>query len=204
MFRIASKLILCVSLSLLALPAIAQASPFDVVKDCQDNSHLDRKHSRKDLQNAQNNLPTDVNEYGNCRELIAAALNAGVDKGNGRGGGDSGHAGGRAATASKHGKREAAAKANDAAALDKQTGHKPQVSVGGRNVQPGDNGLFNLASANNGMPLPLLLGIIAAGLLAILGGLAVLKRRAPKFASRIPLLSRISLPRVRFPRPRSR
>jgi hypothetical protein len=106
--------------------------------------------------------------------------------------------------AARHSKHEAAAKANDAAALDKQTGHKPRVSVGGRNVEPGDNGLFNLASANNGMPLPLLLGIIAAGLLAILGGLAVLKRRAPAFASRIPLLSRISLPRVRFPRPRSR
>jgi len=198
-FRIASKLIVCMSLLLVALPAVAQASPFDVVKDCQDNSHLDRKHSRKDLQNAQNNLPTDINEYGNCRELIAAALNAGVDKGKGRGGG--GHSGGSAATAANHSsKHEAAVKANDAAALDKQKGHKPQVSVGGKSVQPGDNGLFNLASANNGMPLPLLLGIIAAGLLAILGGLAVLKRRAPAFASRIPLLSRISLPRVRFPR----
>jgi hypothetical protein len=202
-FRIASKLIVCMSLLLLALPAMAQASSFDVVKDCQDNSHLDRKHSRKDLQNAQANLPTDVDEYGNCRELIAAALNAGVDKGKGRGGGG-GHAGGSAAAAAKQSKHEAAAKAADAAALDKQKGHKPRVSVGGKTVEPGDNGLFNLASANNGMPLPLLLGIIAAGLLAILGGLAVLKRRAPEFASRIPLLSRISLPRVRFPRPRSR
>jgi hypothetical protein len=202
-FRIASKLIVCMSLLLLALPAMAQASSFDVVKDCQDNSHLDRKHSRKDLQNAQANLPTDVDEYGNCRELIAAALNAGVDKGKGRGGGG-GHAGGSAAAAAKQSKHEAAAKAGDAAALDKQKGHKPRVSVGGKTVEPGDNGLFNLASANNGMPLPLLLGIIAAGLLAILGGLAVLKRRAPEFASRIPLLSRISLPRVRFPRPRSR
>ena len=198
MFRIASKLIVCMSLLLVALPAVAQASSFDVIKDCQDNSHLDRRHSRKDLQNAQNNLPTDVDEYGDCRELIAAALNSNIDKGKGRGGG--GHAGGSAAAAAKHGKHEAAAKANDAAALDKQKGHKPQVSVGGKNVEPGDNGLFNLASANNGMPLPLLLGIIAAGLLALLGGLAVLKRRAPAFASRIPLLSRISLSRVRFPR----
>jgi hypothetical protein len=200
-FRTASKLIVCALFVALALPAIAQASSFDVIKDCQDNSKLDRKHSRADLQKAQNNLPTDVDEYGDCRELIAAALNADVDKGKGRGGGggnDSGAAG--ATAAAKHRKREAAAKRSDAAALDRQRGHKPEVSVGGKNVTPGDDGLFKVASANNGMPLPLLLGIIAAALLAVMGGLVVLRRRAPALASRIPLLSRISLPRV-LPRP---
>jgi hypothetical protein len=199
-FRTASKLIVCVLLVALAVPAMAQASSFDVIKDCQDNSKLDRKHSRADLQNAQNNLPTDVDEYGDCRELIAAALNADVDKGKGRGGGgnDSGAAG--ATAAATHRKREAAAKRRDAAALDRQRGHKPEVSVGGKNVAPGDDGLFKVASANNGMPLPLLLGIIAAALLAVMGGLVVLRRRAPGLASRIPLLSRISLPRV-LPRP---
>src|SRR3954463_15069800 len=85
--RTASKLIVCVSLLALALPAIAQASSFDVIKDCQDNSRLDRKHSRADLQKAQNNLPTDVDEYGDCRELIAAALNADVAKNKSGGGG---------------------------------------------------------------------------------------------------------------------
>jgi hypothetical protein len=199
LFRTASKLIVCVSLLVVALPAIAQASSFDVIKDCQDNSRLDRKHSKADLRNAQKNLPTDVDEYGDCRELIAAALSSGSDKGKGRGssGGSSGGASvSPAASARKH---AAAAKAADSAALAKQ-GKKPHVKVAGKDVQPGDNGLFNLASANNGLPLPLLLGLIAAALLAIIGGLAVLKRRAPAFASRIPLLSKISLPRVRLPR----
>ena len=200
MFRTASKLIVCVSLLVVALPAIAQASSFDVIKDCQDNSRLDRKHSKADLRNAQKNLPTDVDEYGDCRELIAAALSAGSGKGKGRGGSGGGGSGAAsvspAASARKH---AAAAKAADSAALAKQ-GKKPHVKVGGKDVQPGDNGLFNLASANNGLPLPLLLGLIAAALLAIIGGLAVLQRRAPAFASRIPLLSKLSLPRVRLPR----
>jgi hypothetical protein len=197
-FRTASKLIVCVSLLALALPALAQASSFDVIKDCQDNSRLDRKHSKGDLRSAQKNLPTDIDEYGDCRELIAAALNAGSDKGKGRGGngGGSSGSGAHSAAARKH---HAAAKAADAAALAKQS-KKPHVNVGGKDVQPGDNGLFNLASANNGLPLPLLLGLIAAALLAIMGGLAVLRRRAPAFASRIPLLSKLSLPRVRLPR----
>jgi hypothetical protein len=201
-FRTASKLIVCVVLLALALPAFAQASSFDVIKDCQDNSKLDRKHSRADLQNAQNNLPTDVDEYGDCRELIAAALNSdvGKNKHGGGGGSDSGASGATASAAKKH-QSEAAARAQDAAALDRQRGHKPEVTVGGKSVTPGDDGLFKVASANNGLPLPLLLGIIAAALLAVMGGLAVLKRRAPAFANRIPLLSRISLPRVRLPRP---
>ena len=96
-------------------------------------------------------------------------------------------------------KHHAAAKAADAAALAEK-GKKPHVNVAGKDVRPGDNGLFNLASANNGLPLPLLLGLIAAALLAVMGGLAVLQRRAPAFAGRIPLLSKISLSRVRLPR----
>jgi hypothetical protein len=199
LLRTASKLIVCVSLLALALPAFAQASAFDVIKDCQDNSRLDRHHSRADLLKAKKNLPTDINEYGDCATLVAAALNAGSDKGKGRGGDGSGSGGGGASASVAARKHEAAAKAADAAALDKRGG-KPHVNVGGKDVQPGDNGLFNLASANNSLPLPLLLGLIAAALLAILGGLAVLRRRAPAFASRIPLLSKLSLPRVRLPR----
>lgn len=201
MFRTASKLIVCVSLLALAIPAIAQASSFDVIKDCQDNSRLDRKHSKADLRNAQKNLPTDVDEYGDCRELIAAALSAGSGRGRG-GAGNGGGSGGSSSSSlspAASAKRAAAAKAADSAALAKQ-GQKPHVKVGGKDVQPGDNGLFNLASANNGLPLPLLLGLIAAALLAIIGGLAVLRRRAPAFASRIPLLSKLSLPRARLPR----
>jgi hypothetical protein len=201
LFRTASKLTLCVALLALAVPAIAQASAFDVIKDCQDNSRLDRKHSKADLRNAQKNLPTDINEYGDCSTLIAAALTGGSDKGKGRNGSGGGSHGGSAsgASAAAARKHEAAAKAGDIAALAKG-GRKGHVNVGGRDVKPGDNGLFNLASAHNGLPLPLMLGLIAAALLAILGGVAVLQRRAPAFASRIPLLSKLSLPRVRLPR----
>jgi hypothetical protein len=198
-YRTASKLILCLSLLLLALPAAAQASAFDVIKDCQDNSHLDRHHSKGDLQKAENNLPTDVNEYGDCQALIAAALNN-VSKGKGNGG--SGHGGAGATASAAHRKaHEAAARRKDKAALAAARSHKPSLSVGGKNVQPGDNGLFSAANASNGMPTPLLLGLAAAALLALLGGLAVLKRRAPAFANRIPLLSKLSLPRVRIPNP---
>ena len=199
MYRTATKLIACLSLLALAFPAMAQASARDVILDCADNGKLDRKHSQRDLRRAQGRLPTDIDEYSDCREVIAGAITAGSDKGKGRGGGSGGgHTRGPAGAAAR--KRADAAKANDAAALSEESGRKPRVNVGGKEIEPGDNGLFNLSSATNGLPLPLLLGLIAAGLLGLGVGTAVLKRRVPAFASRIPLLSKLSLPGVRLPR----
>ena len=74
------------------------------------------------------------------------------------------------------------------------------MSVGGKEIAPGDNGLFNLASAANGLPLPLLLALIAVGLLAVGGAVPMLRRRVPALAGRIPLMSKLNLPRVRLPR----
>ena len=71
------------------------------------------------------------------------------------------------------------------------------MSLDGEEVEPGSNGLFDLASASNDVPVPLLVALIAIGLLVILGGLVVLRERVPALA-RIPLLSKI--PRVSFPR----
>jgi hypothetical protein len=66
-------------------------------------------------------------------------------------------------------------------------------------VKPGSNGLFDLASASNDLPVPLLVALIALALLAVIGGLVALRERVPVLA-RIPLLSKIPTPRVSFPR----
>src|SRR5215210_7214500 len=79
-YRTATKLIACLSLLALAFPAMAQASARDVILDCADNGKLDRKHSQRDLRRAQGRLPTDIDEYSDCREVIAGAITAGSDK----------------------------------------------------------------------------------------------------------------------------
>lgn len=97
---------------------------------------------------------------------------------------------------------EQQARANDNSDLEVITGDKnarPRVNVGGQEVEPGGNGLFDLASASNELPLPLLLALVGIGLLAIAGGLVALRDRVPGLA-RLPLLSkmpRVSLPRLR-------
>jgi hypothetical protein len=65
-------------------------------------------------------------------------------------------------------------------------------------VKPGCNGIFDLATAANQLPLPLLLALIAVCLLALAGGLASLQERLPAL-KRMGLLSKI--PTVRVPLP---
>jgi hypothetical protein len=194
--RLAYKLGLVMALCALALPALASASPGAVIRDCAEDGRLDRKYSNSDLRKAENKLPADLDEYSDCREVIAGAITSGSVRGGGRGSG--GSAGGDSSPAAAA--RAQAARAQDEAALDSLTasGKKPRVTVGGTEVEPEENGLFDLASATNELPLPLLLALIAVTLLAILGALVALRRRYPAL-ERIPLLSKISLPRVSLP-----
>ena len=203
MTRLAYTLALAVALCALALPAVASASPNQVIRDCQTDGDLDRKYSNEDLRKAEDNLPADVAEYSDCGEVIAAAITSGSDKGGaGGGGGGGGEAGATSGGAPSAEQQQN--KANDDATLNELTKKRdrPDVSVGGRSISPGDNGLFNVAGATNDLPLPLVLALIGALLVALVGGLLALRRRVPAIG-RLPLLSKISLPRVPTPRERS-
>jgi hypothetical protein len=196
--RVAYMSILAAALIALAVPAAVQASGFDVIRDCADDSDLDRKYSNSELRQARDNLPSDLDEYSDCREVINSAITGGGGGGGSDGGSGGGGAGGGSGGS---GPKAEAARARDEAALDALTNGrgKPALNVAGTQVEPGDNGLFDLASAANGLPLPLLLALIAVLLGAAAAGLVALSRRFPGLAERIPLLSKISLPRVPIP-----
>ena len=194
----ARHLVICLAtLVALATPASANASPQAVIRDCAEDGVLDHHYSNGDLQKAKQKLPSDLDEYSDCREVIGAAIGGPPGKGRGSGGGGGG--GGKSAHASQQ-----AAQSQDHQALREATkpSAPPEVTVDGKKVAPGKNGLFNLASAENGIPLPLLLALIAVGILAAGGALWALRRRVPALAN-ISLPRRLSLGRVLpFPRPR--
>jgi hypothetical protein len=181
-------------LALLALPAAAQADP---VTDCVRDDVLDKKYSNSELRNALDELPTDAQEYGSCREIIQAAITSGSDKGDNR---PSGGTGANAADPSLP-PDEQGARTQDNADLEAITGGggsdrpAPKIAVGDETVEPGSNGLFDLASASNDIPAPLLVALIALGILALTGGLVALRKHVPLLA-RVPLLSKIPTPRV--------
>ena len=195
-------------LIVLAVPwGEAAATPFQVIKDCNQDGQLDGKYSNSELRKALENLPTDIDEYSDCREVIAAAITSGSDNrtspGGGGGGGTGGDAGGGAVAPTSP--EEQAARAQDQADLNALTSpgglrdKPPAVNVGGEEVKPGPDGLFDLDTASNSVPLPLLLTLIVLALLALGAAVVGLRGRIPAL-SRIPLLSKLPTPRVSLPR----
>lgn len=190
MIRAATRLLVLAVLALLALPAGAMANP---ARDCNDDGKLDKKYSNSELRRAIETLPTDLDEYSNCREILTNAITSGSDKG--------GNRPTIGADGSPLPADEQAARTQDTEELAAITADPekspPSVKIGGETVEPGSNGLFDLASASNDLPIPLLVALIALALVALIGGLVAMRERVPALA-RIPLLSKI--PRVPFPR----
>jgi hypothetical protein len=203
--RVVRHLLLLATLAALAVPGAAAASPGQVLADCNDDGALSRQYSNSDLRKAIDNMPTDLAEYSDCKEIIGAAITGGSDKGQGRGSPGQGVGGAGASDAG-----EQAARAQDAKDLEAITSgaggsgsdrKPPKVQVGGESVEPGTNGLFDLSSASNQLPTPLLIALIAVGLLALAGGYVALRGRVPAL-SRVPLLNKIPTPRVPFSKQR--
>jgi len=190
--RVVRKLLVLAVLAMLALPSFATANP---VIDCARDGDLDKTYSNAELRKALDRIPGDLDEYSNCREVIAGAFSGGSDKGGSR---PSAGADGSALPADE---QSARGKDNEdlAAITDNPEDNPPSVAVGGERVEPGSNGLFDLASASNDLPVPLLVALVALALVALIGGLVALRERIPALA-RIPLLSKIPTPRVPFPR----
>jgi hypothetical protein len=203
-------LLLAVLLVLLAFPGAAFGSPLDVIRDCNQDGQLNGHYSNRELRKALDNLPSDIDEYSDCREVIGAAITGGSGGGGNGGGSGSGGSGGGANGGAAGGSaaaltpEEQAARAQDQADLQALTSpnsreHQPPIDVGGEKVKPGSNGVFDLASASNSLPTPLLVALIALAVLAISGGAVALRGRVPALA-RLPLISKIPTPRVSLPR----
>ena len=176
--------------ALLALPGIAHANPQQVIRDCAQDGKLDHHYSLSDLKKAEKKLPTDVDEYTNCRDVINQAEvqgsggnNQGSSHGGGSGGGASGGSGGGPS-----------ASASDVNALNhaKDTGRKaPSLTLHGEKVIPGSGGVFKTAGAANDLPMPVLLALIALGALTVAAAVVALRRRFPEvFGAALRILRR--------------
>jgi hypothetical protein len=195
LIRVLRNVLALGALALLTLPAGAQAS---ALTDCTRDNDLDRHYSNSELQKALNDLPTDSDEYGNCREILAGAITGGSDKGKGRPSatGPNGEPLSPKEQAQRNADNQALAAIAGDAGGEPRT---PSLEVGGETVKPGSNGLFDLASASNDLPLPLLAALIALAVIAVTGVLVALRGRIPLLA-RLPLLSKIPAPRAPLPR----
>src|SRR3954463_15760668 len=77
--------------------AVAFANGDKVIRDCTDDGRLQGHYSQKDLRDALNSMPSDIDEYTDCRDVIRRAAFGGAGTTGGGKGGSSGGGGGSSA-----------------------------------------------------------------------------------------------------------
>ena len=90
-------LLVCgVALALLAPPAAAQSTRIKILRECAQDGRISGDYTAQQLRDARSNIPDDIDEYTDCRDVLTRALlsRAGGDSNPGGGGGDAGGAGG--------------------------------------------------------------------------------------------------------------
>jgi hypothetical protein len=89
------RLIVAAGAVLCLAPATAHASGQDVINDCSDHGRLTKSYTQKEYRDALAHMPTDLDEYTDCRDIIRRAqLNLGSGGGGGHGGATGGSTGG--------------------------------------------------------------------------------------------------------------
>ena len=173
-------LLVCgLALALLAPPAAAQSTRIKILRECAEDGRLTGDYTAQQIRDARSNIPDDLDEYTDCRDVLTRALlsraGGGSDPGGGGGGAPGGGTGvdgtgtggggngGALLTPSTDADREAL----DTAGKATQT----PVEISGSRVTPGGAG-----DLRNDLPTTLIV------LLALLGA-AALAATAP-FARR--------------------
>ena len=161
---------LLVLVALLAAPS-AHAAAIDVIRDCSEDGSLDRSYSQDDLSGALRQLPSDLDEYTDCRSVIRNAQLAGAHgKGN------------KGARASAAGRVNAASppSPDEQQKLSHAAESGGSVKIGGKPLSPGAQGA-PLAATGLGTDLPtsMLLLLIALGVLMVAGAALAIQRRWP-------------------------
>ena len=190
----AALVALCV---LAALPAAADASYRDVIKECYNTGTLTPgRYSKDELKQARKKLPSDIREYSDCEDLINAEL-ARLARGNaGGGGGIPPTPPANPALTTPSG--AVAGRPEDFEALKRTTDPKtrptapPEVAVANRKITPTTGGLLGAArdADANALPLPLILSLAALAAMAAIATLSVLRRRSPQIRAALRLLRR--------------
>ena len=170
----------------LAFPALAQASPDDVLRDCAADGSVDGKHSNKDKRAALRKMPGEMKEYTDCEAEISSSLTKPADDSDGGGGSAGGSGGGFNPDTNGDGVVSPA----ERIAAEKRKSELAQAAterqLGDRQTDPAQAGSLESGSTG-GLSLPAILALVALLLIALGAGLYALWRRNPEFMRRVPI-----------------
>jgi hypothetical protein len=160
-----------------ASPALAGTRE-QILRECQDG-RLSGDFTARQIRDARNNIPTDIDQYSDCRDVLSRALanlaGGGANGGGGGGGGTGGAGGGGFGGGSGGsggpggGLLTPTSPADQKALADAARSGNGPVQVGGATVVPGATG-FAANAARHSLPalLVVLLALLAAAALLAL------------------------------------
>jgi hypothetical protein len=161
---------------LLAAPTASAGVREKILRECQEG-RITGDYTPGQLRDARKNIPTDIDEYSDCRDVLARAALSGRSTGNGGNGGGGTAAPGGVLPGGGDGNRVVAnGKAEEKDLVD-ALGSAPQgADVGGEHLVPGASGLAADA-ARHGLPASLLTALILIGLCALAAAVPAVRRR---------------------------
>lgn len=176
-------------LATLLVPAGALADGREVIRDCAQDGDLDGSYSQGELDHAYNNLPSDIDEYSNCREVIERARErggAGATNNDAGGSGPGGTAYGGGSSGGSYGGSGNDRDELSARELRSRADDPPRADIAGRST--GDvAGALTTGDEAGRIPTPLIVVLVLALLAAMAGGLYALRDRLPAgIVSRLP------------------
>jgi hypothetical protein len=179
----------CLLALLVAAPAaFADGTRTKILRECQDG-RLTGHYTPAQIRDARNNIPDDIDQYSDCRDVLTRALlDAAGDKGSGGGNGGSGGIGGGGTGGTGGGgggqpltpSTDADRQALEAAAA----GGAQPVQIAGRAVKPG-------GSIRNDIPTTLIVVLALLALAAVAAIAPFIRRNAGRVTALGPTLRRV-------------
>ena len=157
---------------LLAVPTASAGVREKILRECQEG-RITGDYSPGQLRDARKNIPTDIDEYSDCRDVLARASLTGRG-GSGGGGGTS--APGGIVPGGGNGTPLTTNDSGETAALDDARLRNSPLSVGDERIVPGAAG-FAATAARRGLPATVLVVLVLLGLCALAATLPSARRR---------------------------
>ena len=184
---------------LFAPAARAATDPIEIQRDCADDGLLQGSYTTTELRNARNKLPTDADEYSDCRDVLSRAIAAKASSSHAGGGGGNSNGATQTSTTPTPDRtaQPHAAATPDAADSDSTVATDPGVETGPVTPQDWDavgagmsegghtaavkgrdvSSMLAAKVGRNGLPVTLLIALALLGGVGLVALLLPLRRR---------------------------
>ena len=167
-------LLIALALTAVLAPAAQAASRNEIIRDCADDGRLNGDYSAGELRDARQNLPADVDEYTDCRDVLRRAELG--DGSGGAGGAGTVGGGGTGLPGTPGAPLTPSSPAEERALAAARAEAGEPLTVAGRKVLPGASG-FAAYAARHELPWPLIAALVLLGVAAVAAATPAIRRR---------------------------